>query len=95
MECNDYVKAMKEMQGKYVGNRPIKLLPSKWTDKSLEGGFGVIKQANNQSTLDGRKQITEFESTSGTYLTEKYAHLIGAEAKAKIDKILMKRQRIE
>lgn len=43
LDCDDYVKAMREMQGKYVGNRPIKLLPSKWTEKSLQKGFGVIK----------------------------------------------------
>lgn len=43
LDCDDYVKAMREMQGKYVGNRPIKLLPSKWTEKSLKKGFGVIK----------------------------------------------------
>ena len=43
LDCDDYVKAMREMNGKYVGNRPIKLLPSKWTEKSLQKGFGVIK----------------------------------------------------
>lgn len=46
LDCDDYVRAMREMQGKYVGNRPIKLLPSKWTEKSLKKGFGVIKQGN-------------------------------------------------
>lgn len=43
LDCDDYVKAMREMNGKYVGNRPIKLLPSKWTEKSIQKGFGVIK----------------------------------------------------
>jgi RNA recognition motif-containing protein len=46
MDSEDYIKAMREMNGKYVGNRPIKLLPSKWTNKSLEGGYGIIKQGN-------------------------------------------------
>lgn len=31
---DDYVKCMKEMQGKYVGNRPIRLKRSEWQDKS-------------------------------------------------------------
>lgn len=43
LECQDYIRAMREMQGKYVGNRPIKLLPSKWTDKSINQGFGVLE----------------------------------------------------
>ena len=33
---NDFTKAMKEMNGKYVGNRPIKLRKSTWKDRSLE-----------------------------------------------------------
>ena len=35
-EVTDYMKAMKEVNGKYVGNRPISLKPSKWVDKSLD-----------------------------------------------------------
>ncbi len=31
---DDYIKAMREMQGKYVGNRPITLKKSEWTAKS-------------------------------------------------------------
>lgn len=30
---NDYLKAMKELQGQYVGNRPIKLRKSRWKDR--------------------------------------------------------------
>ena len=43
LECKDYVQAMREINGKYVGNRPIKLLPSKWTEKSINQGLGVLK----------------------------------------------------
>ena len=32
-----YIRAMKEMNGKHVGNRPIRLKRSKWRDKNLEG----------------------------------------------------------
>ncbi len=31
---DDYVRAMREMQGKYVGNRPIRLKRSDWQKKS-------------------------------------------------------------
>jgi len=32
----DFTKAMREMNGKYVGNRPIKLRKSNWRDRNLE-----------------------------------------------------------
>jgi len=32
----DFIRAMREMEGKYVGNRPIKLRKSTWKDRSLE-----------------------------------------------------------
>jgi len=31
----DYLKAMREMNGKYVGNRPIKLRKSTWKDRNI------------------------------------------------------------
>ncbi|XP_006819835.1 RNA-binding protein 42-like [Saccoglossus kowalevskii] len=33
---NDFVAAMREMNGKYVGNRPIKLRKSSWRDRNIE-----------------------------------------------------------
>lgn len=33
---NDYVRAMREMNGKYVGSRPIKLRKSSWKDRNIE-----------------------------------------------------------
>jgi len=35
-EANDYAKAIKEWDGKYLGHRPIKLRKSVWKDRSLE-----------------------------------------------------------
>ncbi|KAL4228945.1 RNA-binding protein 42 [Mactra antiquata] len=32
----DYVRAMREMNGKYVGNRPIKLRKSTWKDRNID-----------------------------------------------------------
>lgn len=34
-ESGDYIKAMREMNGKYVGNRPIRLKKSNWKDRCL------------------------------------------------------------
>ena len=34
-DSNDYVRAMKEMNGKYVGNRPIKLRKSSWQERDI------------------------------------------------------------
>ncbi|KAJ8316247.1 hypothetical protein KUTeg_006261 [Tegillarca granosa] len=33
---NDFARAMREMNGKYVGNRPIKLRKSTWKDRNIE-----------------------------------------------------------
>ncbi len=41
----DYVRAMKEMDGKYIGNRPVKLSRSKWQERSLVGGKTKIPEA--------------------------------------------------
>jgi hypothetical protein len=35
---DDFIKAMREMNGKYVGNRPIKLSRSKWKDRMADEG---------------------------------------------------------
>ena len=34
-DVNDYIKIMREMNGKYVGNRPIRLKRSTWKDRSV------------------------------------------------------------
>ena len=38
MDPQEYLKALSEMNGKYVGNRPIKIRKSTWTDRGLIGG---------------------------------------------------------
>lgn len=35
-DSNDYIRAMREMDGKYLGSRPIKLRKSTWKERSLE-----------------------------------------------------------
>ncbi|CAL2038423.1 unnamed protein product [Caenorhabditis brenneri] len=43
-DSEDYVRAMREMDGKYVGNRPIKLRKSAWKERNID----VIKQKRKQ-----------------------------------------------
>eukprot|EP00118_Oscarella_pearsei_P025118 m.307549 g.307549 ORF g.307549 m.307549 type:complete len:214 (+) comp42441_c0_seq1:383-1024(+) len=33
---HDYLKALKEMNGKYIGNRPVKLTKSIWKDRNID-----------------------------------------------------------
>lgn len=40
----DFIRAMKEMDGKYVGNRPIKLRKSNWKDRNAD----VVKKKNKE-----------------------------------------------
>ena len=34
--AEDFLKAMKEMHGKYIGNRPGKLRKSTWKDRQID-----------------------------------------------------------
>lgn len=43
---NDYLKAFNEMNGKYVGNRPVKISKGKWKDRSF--------QQKKKDGLDGK-----------------------------------------
>ncbi|KAG0258464.1 hypothetical protein DFQ27_004620 [Actinomortierella ambigua] len=45
---DDYVKAAKEMNGKYVGNRPIKLRKSQWKDRNVE----IVREASQLKTIE-------------------------------------------
>ena len=41
-KADDYARAMKEMNGKYIGNRPVKLLPSKWKDRAMSSSKSAL-----------------------------------------------------
>jgi len=44
MDPQEYLKALSEMNGKYIGNRPIKIRKSSWKDRAMFGGkFNDIK----------------------------------------------------
>ncbi|CEF68259.1 RNA-binding protein 42 [Strongyloides ratti] len=44
-----FIKAMKEMDGKYVGNRPIKLRKSNWDERNLE----IVKKKKREKAKMG------------------------------------------
>lgn len=51
---NDFMKAMKEMNGKYIGNRPIKMRKSSWKERD----FGVAKKRQKKKEeLLGKKSV--------------------------------------
>ena len=58
LDVNDYINAMREMNGKYVGNRPIKIKRSTWKDRSLVYGkskIQTVKFKKKKNKLNKRK----------------------------------------
>lgn len=47
----DFTRAMKEMNGKYVGSRPIKLRKSNWRDRNID----VVRQKQKEKQRMGYK----------------------------------------
>ena len=88
LDVDDYARAMKEMNGKYVGNRPIMLKPSKWVDKSVAHSYGLVNQPNHP------EQIKEFKQNKAGSLTEKYASLLSAKQKAELDSVLAAQKKL-
>lgn len=56
-DVQDYARAIKEWDGKYLGNRPIKLRKSMWKDRSIEA-------RKNRITTDEIPAIAASSSTS-------------------------------
>eukprot|EP01012_Entosiphon_sulcatum_P042134 TRINITY_DN56075_c0_g1_i1.p1 TRINITY_DN56075_c0_g1~~TRINITY_DN56075_c0_g1_i1.p1 ORF type:complete len:196 (-),score=46.28 TRINITY_DN56075_c0_g1_i1:43-630(-) len=67
-ESRDMITALKEMNGKYVGNRPVVLKASKWKDREVEEG--EASQTLKEQTASGwdkkrqRRYHTHFEPYS-------------------------------
>ena len=47
----DFTKAMREMNGKYVGSRPIKMRKSNWKDRNID----VVRQKQKSKQQMGYK----------------------------------------
>ena len=56
MDADDFTRAMKEMQHKYIGNRPVCLKRSKWKDRSLGAGKSEVKTKTKSKWLGPRKK---------------------------------------
>jgi RNA recognition motif-containing protein len=57
---NDYIKVMREMNGKYVGNRPIRLKRSTWKDRCLfdsKSKVENVKFKKNRSKFRARNFV--------------------------------------
>ncbi|KAG8389703.1 hypothetical protein BUALT_Bualt01G0006300 [Buddleja alternifolia] len=54
---SDLVGAMKEMNGKYVGNRPIKLRKSTWTERTDHEALGRHKNQSYKKAKQPKKSI--------------------------------------
>lgn len=48
LEAADFAKAIREMDGKYIGNRPCKLSKSTWDDRNTYKGKGGGGNANKK-----------------------------------------------
>jgi RNA recognition motif-containing protein len=50
LDGNDFAKAMREMEGKYIGNRPVQLRKSNWDERNPQApaGKGKRKQQGGQ-----------------------------------------------
>ena len=67
MDVNDYIKIMREMNGKYVGNRPIRLKRSTWKDRSVMYSTSkmpdavFIKKKRNKGEIINTPEITDMK----------------------------------
>ena len=67
MDLNDYIKIMREMNGKYVGNRPIRLKRSTWKDRSVMYSTSkmpdavFLKKKRNKGEIINTPEITDMK----------------------------------
>ena len=66
-DVNDYIKIMREMNGKYVGNRPIRLKRSTWKDRSVKYSTSkmteavFIKKKRNKGEIINTPELTDMK----------------------------------
>ena len=66
-DVNDYIKIMREMNGKYVGNRPIRLKRSTWKDRSVMYSTSkmqdavFLKKKRNKGEMINTPEITDMK----------------------------------
>lgn len=56
MDGNDFAKAMREMEGKYVGNRPVQLRKSSWDERNPDPPAGGKRKGQQQTGGAAKKK---------------------------------------
>ena len=64
-DVNDYIKIMREMNGKYVGNRPIRIKRSTWKDRSV-----MYSKSKMQDAVFLKKKRNKGETVNLPELTD-------------------------
>jgi RNA recognition motif-containing protein len=70
-DASDYIKAMREMNGKYVGNRPIRLKRSTWKERCLINSNSKIENSKfikNKRKIRKKIQLLNPETIQNPYL---------------------------
>lgn len=69
LDVNDYISAMREMNGKYVGNRPIKIKRSTWKDRSIlysKSKIETVKFKKKKQKLIQKQNKMQFNNNNNT-----------------------------
>jgi len=53
---NDYLRAFRELNGKYVGNRPVKLMKSQWKERCYDNKKIQEDDLNYEYKKDSKKR---------------------------------------
>lgn len=56
LDVEDFMKALREMNGKYIGNRPIKLRKSTWEDRTHGSEKNIAKKSWQPKTAPKSKK---------------------------------------
>jgi RNA recognition motif-containing protein len=69
LDVNDYISAMREMNGKYVGNRPIKIKRSTWKDRSIlysKSKIETVKFKKKKQKMIQKQNKMQFNNNNNT-----------------------------
>ncbi|ORM40830.1 RNA-binding protein 42 [Babesia sp. Xinjiang] len=76
MSPDDMLAALNEMNHKFVGNRPIRVMRSKWRDRDIGSSKNRQSAALYQMTADNSKTLRKFKKLGKTVTGGKKANLV-------------------
>ena len=50
-------KALREMHGKYIGNRPVKVRKSTWQERGVQSASAAAKWEHSLATVDAKAAL--------------------------------------